>query len=205
MITVHTVCRTTNRNKLLSTEYCCALEPRIQDRVTDSHSSAVEIMPSSGHPSPSSFEVAEDEPFPLNSRLQVGEAKVVIAMSSSKDNAFVHDLEERLKERSDQLEEVHMEAAIDAELITVVDGGGNPVVSGGGAKGETQEAIFDDYTNINAVANCLSPYVPAAADRIDAFCRWVDLTSADVLLDIGCGDGRVCVVASRLAGTFLLA
>lgn len=118
-------------------------------------------------------------------------------MGSSDSNEFVRSLEARLKVRSDELETQHMEAAIDAHLIAA--DGGNPIVAG--ARVNTEEVIFDDYTNPNAVANCLSPYEPSSADRIDAFCGWVKLTSSDVLLDIGCGDGRVCVSASRISGT----
>jgi hypothetical protein len=125
------------------------------------------------------------------------EAEVVSStMGSGDNNGFVYDLEARLRERSDELENLHMEAAIDARLS--VTEGGNPIVSGG--KVTADEVIFDDYTNPHAVDNCLSPYQPSSADRIEAFCRWVNLTSSDVLLDIGCGDGRVCVVASRIAG-----
>lgn len=121
--------------------------------------------------------------------------------TNNKESDFVHSLESRLKERSDQLEELHMEAAIDAELTEVV-GGGNPVVRAPEDLSQKKGAIFDDYTNPHSVYNCLSPYVPSAAERIDAFCHWVNLNSSDVLLDIGCGDGRVCVTASRLSGTF---
>ena len=117
-------------------------------------------------------------------------------MGSSDSNEFVRGLEARLKVRSDELETQHMEAAIDAELIAA--DGGNPIVAV--ARVNAEEAIFDDYTNANAVANCLSPYEPSSADRIDAFCQWVKLKSSDVLLDIGCGDGRVCVSASRMSG-----
>lgn len=117
-------------------------------------------------------------------------------MGSGDNNGFVHCLEARLRERSDELENLHMEAAIDAQVTTTE--GGNPIVSGGN---ETEkEIIFDDYTNPNAVENCLSPYEPSSAERIEAFCRWANLTSSDVLLDIGCGDGRVCVAASRISG-----
>ena len=79
--------------------------------------------------------------------------------------------------------------------------------------------------NPNSVANCLSPYVPTKAARISALVSWLNLTgprkndgeptspcaenfprgtsgvSEDVLLDIGCGDGRVCIAASKISGT----
>ena len=120
----------------------------------------------------------------------------------------MHALEERLRERSNALESLHMEAAIDAHLINVEKR--NPFIgdlnadatspTGKSNNNNDGEAIFDDYTNPNAVANCLSPYEPSSADRIEAFCDWVGLTSSDVLLDIGCGDGRVCVGASKVTG-----
>jgi hypothetical protein len=123
---------------------------------------------------------------------------------TTNDTEFVHDLESRLKERSDRLEELHMEAAIDAQLTEIV-AGGNPVVRAPSPTTQEEkrkeDAIFDDYTNPHSVNNCLSPYVPSQAERIDAFCNWVNLDSSDVLLDIGCGDGRVCIAASKLTGT----
>lgn len=120
-------------------------------------------------------------------------------MGPCDSNEFVRGLEARLEVRSDELERLHLEAAIDAQLIATE--GGNPIVTGTTAK--AGEVIFDDYTNSNAVANCLSPYVPSSAESIEAFCRWVKLTSSDVLLDIGCGDGRVCVSGSRISGMLL--
>jgi hypothetical protein len=121
-------------------------------------------------------------------------------MGPCDSNEFVRGLEARLEVRSDELEMLHMEAAIDAQLIATE--GGNPIVAAG-TTAKTGEVIFDDYKNSNAVANCLSPYMPSSADSIEAFCRWVKLTSSDVLLDIGCGDGRVCVSASRISGMLL--
>jgi SAM-dependent methyltransferase len=105
---------------------------------------------------------------------------------------YVARLEERLASRSDELEEVHMEAAIDAMLI---------VPRANATTGDSNFSatpLFSDYTNPNAVANCLSPYVPTKADRIAALIRFVRLEPEDVLLDLGCGDGRVCVAASKL-------
>jgi SAM-dependent methyltransferase len=110
---------------------------------------------------------------------------------------YVAKLEERLASGSDELEEVHMEAAIDAMLIhpraqteTVI----------AGATVSSATPLFSDYTNPNAVANCLSPYVPTKAERIAALLRFARLKPEDVLLDLGSGDGRVCVAASKLTG-----
>jgi 2-polyprenyl-3-methyl-5-hydroxy-6-metoxy-1,4-benzoquinol methylase len=89
--------------------------------------------------------------------------------------AFVVSLEERLASRSDRLEEVHLEAAIDAQVADDGD---------------------DDNVNPNAIDNCWSPYVPSKAERIAAFLSFAELTPPDVLLDIGCGDGRVCIAAA---------
>ena len=114
------------------------------------------------------------------------------------DEHFASSLESRLEKRSNQLEEIHLEAAIDAQLTVL---GGSDVE----VRHEKNQVIFDDYTNPNAVANCLSPYVPSSADRIQSFVKWVELApfdghGGDVLLDLGCGDGRVCIAASKISG-----
>jgi SAM-dependent methyltransferase len=144
---------------------------------------------------------------------------------------YVQSLESRLSERSNLLEEKHMEAAIDAELIhapccssnvatirrqtedgtadddddnnnstkTPVDY--NNISSHHEAnKKQPPKPIFDNYTNPNSVSNCLSPYVPTSAERIAALIQFVNLNDDDVLLDIGCGDGRVCIAATKLTG-----
>lgn len=64
-----------------------------------------------------------------------------------------------------------------------------------------EEPIFSDYTNPNAVRNCLSPYVPTSFERIDAFTSLTKLSTEDILLDIGCGDGRVCIASTKTVGT----
>jgi hypothetical protein len=121
------------------------------------------------------------------------------------DDQFASRLESRLEERSDQLEEIHLDAAIDAQLTVLGGSSSNakPVIE---VQREKNQVIFDDYINPNAVANCLSPYVPSSADRIQSFVKWVELApfdgqGGDVLLDLGCGDGRVCIAASKLSGT----
>jgi 2-polyprenyl-3-methyl-5-hydroxy-6-metoxy-1,4-benzoquinol methylase len=119
------------------------------------------------------------------------------------DNDYVSTLEERLGDRSDRLEEIHMEAAIDAELTdTNTDSSAaNPVIAlPVVSSAERKEMLFDDYTNPNAVSNCLSPYVPTQAERIAAFVSFAGLEADDFLLDIGCGDGRVCIAAATIAG-----
>lgn len=119
--------------------------------------------------------------------------------------AFASSLESRLQDRSDILEELHLEAAIDAQL-TVVGGAGTnarPVIL---SRDENNgQILFEDYTNPNAVANILSPFVPTAAERIQAFVSWIQLApfddhDGDILLDLGCGDGRVCIAAAKISG-----
>jgi SAM-dependent methyltransferase len=114
-------------------------------------------------------------------------------------DTYTSRLEKRLAEKSDRLEEIHLEAAIDAQLVGITDSGPH---------NQCNNAIDSDY-NPHAVPNCLSPYVPASADKISAFISFVGLHGpsdgdglhgADVLLDIGCGDGRVCVAAAKLTG-----
>ena len=42
--------------------------------------------------------------------------------------------------------------------------------------------------------------MPTSAERIAALIQFVNLNDDDVLLDIGCGDGRVCIAATKLTG-----
>jgi predicted TPR repeat methyltransferase len=122
---------------------------------------------------------------------------------NTKGNDYVSSLEDRLGTRSDRLEEIHMEAAIDAQLTdTNTDSSAaNPVIAPPVvSSAERKETLFDDYVNPNAVANCLSPYVPTQAERIAAFVSFAGLEADDFLLDIGCGDGRVCIAAATMAG-----
>mmetsp|Transcript_7438 Transcript_7438/g.13385 ORF Transcript_7438/g.13385 Transcript_7438/m.13385 type:complete len:156 (-) Transcript_7438:799-1266(-) len=143
------------------------------------------------------------------------------------DNAlsFAKNLEAKLQQRANDLEDIHMEAAIDAEL-TNTDGpnsNARPVIvleeqhvvteeEGDANTEETEKDVFlfDDYNNPNAVANCLSPFVPTSSERLGAFLSLLQLRpynavlgEGDVLLDIGCGDGRVCVSAAKVSGTLL--
>jgi Histone methylation protein DOT1 len=85
-----------------------------------------------------------------------------------------------------------MEAAIDAMLTSPC------AAEEIGGSNTSATPLFSDYTNPNAVENCLSPYVPTKADRIAALVRFARLKPEDVLLDLGSGDGRVCVAASML-------
>jgi tRNA G46 methylase TrmB len=112
-------------------------------------------------------------------------------ISTENTKEFVSNLEERLRSKSDKIEQLHMEAAIDAEFSEMDNG-------------EDE----GDSANPNSVANCLSPYVPTKSERIAAFVSWVGLkgetsnSTGDILLDIGCGDGRVCISAAKLSGEF---
>lgn len=128
------------------------------------------------------------------------------ASSSEQKQTYLRNLEERIAEESDILEDIHLEAAIDAQLIF-------PSEEGAKSKhrpNTDNRPLFDDYENPNAVSNCLSPYVPSKATSIAAFLELVGslkggsdasdapLHAEDVLLDIGCGDGRVCIGVSKL-------
>jgi hypothetical protein len=117
---------------------------------------------------------------------------------------FIASLENRLEERSNFLEDAHMEAAIDAQLTTTTSSNSSvfrlPEKNDGKTGNGGSRKIFDDYVNPHAVENCLSPYVPSKADNIAAFLSFVDLSADDVLLDIGCGDGRVCIAATSTIG-----
>lgn len=52
--------------------------------------------------------------------------------------------------------------------------------------------------------NCLSPFVPSKSDCIMKFIEMTGLTEGnakeDTLLDIGCGDGRVCIISAKETG-----
>jgi 2-polyprenyl-3-methyl-5-hydroxy-6-metoxy-1,4-benzoquinol methylase len=125
------------------------------------------------------------------------------SVDKSKDNDYISSLEHRLDARSEELEVIHMEAAIDAQLTdtTTDSSAANPVIAQPVSSSERQETLlFDDYVNPNAVSNCLSPYVPSQAERIAAFVSFAGLEADDFLLDIGCGDGRVCIAAATMAG-----
>jgi 2-polyprenyl-3-methyl-5-hydroxy-6-metoxy-1,4-benzoquinol methylase len=121
----------------------------------------------------------------------------------SQHNEYLVSLETRLAEKSDRLEEIHLEAAIDAQL-TVTSPSDDNVISSPGVTvnnmfpDKISAYLFNDYVNPNAVSNCLSPYVPTSSEKISAFVSLASLSASDILLDIGCGDGRVCVAAAKL-------
>jgi SAM-dependent methyltransferase len=101
---------------------------------------------------------------------------------TDKPEQYVRALEARLAEQSDELEQAHMEAAIDFQFYALDDDDG---VADGAS------------VNESSVSNCLSPFVPTRAEKIEAFLQFASLTEADVLLDIGCGDGRVCIATAK--------
>jgi hypothetical protein len=115
---------------------------------------------------------------------------------------FASNLEDRLREKSDEVEQLHMEAAIDFEFCNL-DSENDGSIDASQGKNE-----IGNLSNPHSVANSLSPYVPTKAQRIEKFISWVNLAGpssgkkGDVLLDIGCGDGRVCVAASKISGKF---
>lgn len=118
-------------------------------------------------------------------------------------NTYLESLEGRLKLRSDQLENLHMEAAIDAQLTAIPAAGDSSTATSELHQQQPPPPIFDDYVNPHAVHNCLSPFVPTPSQRIEALLDWIGLQADDdVLLDIGCGDGRVCVAAAKLTSTY---
>jgi predicted TPR repeat methyltransferase len=117
-------------------------------------------------------------------------------------NSFsITELESRIAARSEILEDIHLCAAIDAQLTKLPQ---NTVGSSRIARLTTQvkveDVIFDDYINPSSVQNCLSPFTPSPSERIQAFINDVQLKSSDVVLDIGCGDGRVCIAVAKSVG-----
>lgn len=76
---------------------------------------------------------------------------------SESPNYYVHDLESRLKQRSDDLEEVHFDAAMDAQISMVKSRDYNPSnnsnePSSNNNKDQKEEegVLFSDYCNPNA-------------------------------------------------------
>ena len=48
-----------------------------------------------------------------------------------------------------------------------------------------------------AAPQSLAPYVPTPQDVVDRMLSLANVTSADVIYDLGCGDGRVVVTAAK--------
>ena len=128
-------------------------------------------------------------------------------------SSFISQLEFRISDRAESLEEIHLDAAIDAQLTNLSAGttNSNPVIrwpedecQSRDCTNTKNQVIFDDYVNPNSVKNCLSPFVPSPSARIEAFIRLTQLTSNDIVLDIGCGDGRVCISVAKTIGEIVL-
>jgi len=66
---------------------------------------------------------------------------------------------------------------------------------------ELEEFHFDYMIESELEGNrILSPFLPTKAGDIDAFFQFSGLIHSDVLLDIGCGDGRVLISAAKTIG-----
>jgi ubiquinone/menaquinone biosynthesis C-methylase UbiE len=50
------------------------------------------------------------------------------------------------------------------------------------------------------VPQSLAPYVPTPEDVVDRMLRMAGTTNADVVYDLGCGDGRIPIAAAKLFG-----
>jgi hypothetical protein len=130
---------------------------------------------------------------------------------------YADALSERMEKRSAILEEIHLNAAIDFQLsegetadpreIVVLrekssrsisnreeSKGGNPDLS------PEELEYLASLQNPEAVANSLSPFVPSSASVITGLMGIVDIHVNDVLLDIGSGDGRVCISVAATTG-----
>ncbi len=51
-----------------------------------------------------------------------------------------------------------------------------------------------------AQAQSLAPYVPTPQDVVDKMLELAEVTSADVVYDLGCGDGRIPITAAKKYG-----
>lgn len=120
---------------------------------------------------------------------------------SDSDSFSITELESRISERSEILEDIHLRAAIDAQLTNLPhETIGSSRIGSLATQVTVEDAIFNDYVNPSSVRNCLSPFTPSPSDRIKAFINDAQLTSSDILLDIGCGDGRVCIAVAKSVG-----
>jgi SAM-dependent methyltransferase len=112
-------------------------------------------------------------------------------MDSQCKKSFAESLEEQFAEDSEKLANVHLEAAINAQLYDITfddDENADP---------DKAETSHQTESSPAEIPNCYSPYVPTCAKRINGFIDFVQLSHDDVLLDLGCGDGRVCLVAAQ--------
>jgi hypothetical protein len=108
---------------------------------------------------------------------------------TSREKSFAEVVEEQWAEKSEALAEKHLAAAIDAKIAEI------DVVQD---VTEQQQSCKHDNNIPLSVSNYYSPYVPSNAQRIDAMIELVALKTTDIFVDMGCGDGRVCLVAARL-------
>ena len=63
------------------------------------------------------------------------------------------------------------------------------------------QADSDSKQSIDAtpsgVAALTSPFVPSSIEAVQQFLAFADITSDDIVCDLGCGDGRVLIAAAR--------
>jgi peroxiredoxin len=67
---------------------------------------------------------------------------------------------------------------------------------------EHGRVTYDIQTGYLAVFQLtgLAPYVPTEPETVEAMLRLADVTEDDVVYDIGCGDGRIVVMAAKMFG-----
>jgi SAM-dependent methyltransferase len=127
--------------------------------------------------------------YPPQSVSTHGDARVPLYADDSMCTASlpvdnIVELERRLASQSDLLEDLHFEAAMKAQIDSL-----------------DIETMMDSDENDDEKANginCLSPYEPSTAPRISAMLEMISRHHPEdeniVFLDIGCGDGRVCLL-----------
>jgi SAM-dependent methyltransferase len=52
----------------------------------------------------------------------------------------------------------------------------------------------------NQAASSLAPYVPTPQDVVDRMLAFAQITKADTIYDLGCGDGRIVITAAKKYG-----
>mmetsp|Transcript_1643 Transcript_1643/g.3082 ORF Transcript_1643/g.3082 Transcript_1643/m.3082 type:complete len:178 (-) Transcript_1643:1948-2481(-) len=66
----------------------------------------------------------------------------------------------------------------------------------GGEEEEEEEDVLPRWLE----GDSLAPFIPASEEMIDGILKLAQVTDEDVVLDLGCGDGRVCVEAAARTG-----
>lgn len=87
----------------------------------------------------------------------------------------------------------HLPASLLAAALILGSAG---AASARAAAAGTAEAV----PGVPAVTQNLAPYVPTPQDVVDRMLELAQVTKADVVYDLGCGDGRIVITAAKKYG-----